>query len=195
MKKYALLESEGCNIEDLNKELRSKYSVDLNAPAHEIVYCGAMRQVSEAQPISPPKASPPVPPLHLHSSKMSLADQHKEIAGATTARSTRALPGSEVRSVTARITRMPPAEELETATPSEFDGYTNAGGDINTGAGQTTSFIANIIANTQANTHYLDRGYEIKTNARPRGRTASLPIAAHGPERLSARYTFSCCGV
>lgn len=195
LKKYTQPDGEGCKIEDLNKELRSKYTVDLNAPAHEIVYMGVMRNVSEGSPNSPPTAPPKVPSLQLHASQISLADHQTEITGAATARLTRALPGSDMRPATARTTHTPSAEVPATATPSEFDGYTRSDGDHATGGREKISFIDRIIANAPANTHYLEQGYQIaKINARPQARTASLPISSYGPEGLSRRYMLICRG-
>lgn len=193
---------------DLNKELRSKYSIDLNAPAHEIVYCGAIRQKHADKPTVPNRSRPTVTPLPLHGLRSSV-DQQSHRAAPSTDRATRGHYEPNVRLLSARASSQMSisSQETSTARPADFIGYARAAGDhfsrpkpmaerdgTETPVPGGSSFIDNIIANSgdpgsaekAEHYHYLEQGYSTKTiepQHRPsQGRTSSLPAPRYDIE-------------
>ena len=191
LKKYALLEVAGGKIEDLNKELRSKYSIDLNAPAHEIVYCGAMRHSLQDEPVAPPTSRPHVPPLRLHETS-----QANSFSGPTSGRAARGLPDSDVRLPSAWAAyRATPPKHPPIARPTDFVGYVRAETNRQSGHGHVApvlhgmSFIDSIIDNSQDSqdpASYLEQGYSSKASMPSKGRAASVPNIGYDIEASEA---------
>jgi hypothetical protein len=187
LKKYALLQGAGGKIEELNKELRSKYSIDLNAPAHEIVYCGAMRHSLQDEPVALPTSRTHVPPLRLHE-----ASQAKSFSSPTSGRAHAAY-------------RATPPQDPPTARPTDFVGYVRAETDRQSGHGQVApvphgmSFIDSIIANSQgpASAHYLEQGYSNKVSMPSKGRAVSVPNIGYdieASEGVTSVHVRQVCG-